>query len=147
MSDQVIVCGACGALNRVPDARLGDDPKCGKCGQPLITRRPLAAGQAMFDKLVGKGSQPVLADFWASWCGPCRMMAPAFEAAAAELAPHVRLVKVDTEQEQALSARYRIQSIPTLILFANGREVARQSGAMTKDAIARWVRQHSSTGG
>ncbi|MBR0551285.1 thioredoxin TrxC [Stakelama marina] len=140
MNALTIMCGNCGTLNRVPEARLGDGPNCGKCGQPLVTGKPLAVNMARFDRLVGKGSQPVLADFWASWCGPCRMMEPAFAAAAGDLDPQVRLVKVDTEAEQQLAARFGIRSIPTMILFSDGREIARQAGAMDKNGIVRWVR-------
>lgn len=136
---EIIVCGHCGTLNRVVAERMGEAPKCGKCGAMLVTGKPLNVDTVLFDRLVSKGDQPVLADFWASWCGPCRMMAPQFDAAAAALDPRVRLVKVDSEAEQALAARYAIRSIPTLILFRGGREVARQMGAMDQAGIVRWV--------
>ena len=139
--DQIIVCGACRALNKVPAARLADAPKCGKCGMPLLTGKPAAADQQLFDRLISKGSQIVLADFWASWCGPCRMMEPAFAAAAAELEPRMRLIKVNTEAEPGLAARYGIRSIPTMILFDGGREIARQLGALDKNGIVRWAKQ------
>ncbi|MBY8827381.1 thioredoxin TrxC [Hephaestia mangrovi] len=141
MSDAMVVCPACGALNRVPEARLADAPTCGRCHAALFTGKPVAADSALFDKLVGKGSLPVLVDFWAAWCGPCRMMAPAFETAARQLEPRVRLAKLDTEAAPDIAARYAIRSIPTLILFRQGREVARQSGVMSAEAIAAWVRR------
>jgi len=115
--------------------------KCGRCGLMLFQNQPLVLTAANFDAHAVKSDIPLLVDFWASWCGPCQQMVPAFTAAAGQLEPMVRLGKVDTEAEQSVSARFSIRSIPTLILFSKGREVARQSGAMQTSAIVRWVRQ------
>jgi thioredoxin 2 len=138
-SPLTLPCPHCAAGNRVPAARLGDAPKCGRCHQPLFTGAPLALDAAAFDRHARSGL-PLLVDFWAAWCGPCQQMAPHFGAAAALLEPRVRLGKVDTEAEPALSARFGIRSIPTLVLVRDGREVARQAGAMGRGQIVQWAR-------
>jgi thioredoxin 2 len=134
-----IACPACLAANRVPAARTGEDPKCGKCGAALLDGAPVELGEGEFDAFLQRTGLPVLADFWAPWCGPCRAMAPHFERAARELKDRVRLVKVNTEQAQGLAARYAIRAIPTLVLFRNGAEVKRASGAMDAATLARWA--------
>jgi thioredoxin 2 len=136
-----IACPADGALNRVPFARLEQNPKCGKCGAALFQGKPVVLTAASFDRHAAKGDLPLLIDFWAAWCGPCRMMAPAFDEAAGRLEPRMRLGKLDTEAEPAIAARYGIQGIPTMILVRKGREVARISGAMPASSIVQWAEQ------
>jgi thioredoxin 2 len=134
-----IACASCLTGNRVPAQRMAEDPKCGKCGAALLDGAPVELGGEQFETFVQRTELPVLADFWAPWCGPCRAMAPQFERAARELKDRVRLVKVNTEQAQELAARYGIRAIPTLVLFRNGAEVKRASGAMDAGMLARWV--------
>ena len=141
-----IVCPHCHTTNRVAFDALGKAPDCGKCHRALFEGHPVALDEAAFEKHIARSQVPVLVDFWAPWCGPCRQMAPHFEAAARELEPHMRLAKVNTEEAQALGARLQIRSIPTLALFVNGREVARQPGAMGTADIVRWARAQQPRG-
>ena len=143
MSDLMrILCPRCHTINRVPAARLADGPKCGQCHERLFTGYPIALTLADFDLHATRSDIPLVVDFWAPWCGPCRMMTPAYEQAAKILEPHVRLAKVNTEAEQTLGARFGIQTIPTVMLFRGGHELARQSGALGAQDIVQWVRAH-----
>jgi thioredoxin 2 len=135
-----LVCPSCSAVNRADPARLAR-AVCGKCGLPLAGgHTPLHLDPASFERFLTRDGLPLLVDFWAPWCGPCRMMGPAFEQAAALLGPSVRLGKVNTEEHQGLGARLQVQSIPTLVLFQDGREIARQSGAISAQQIVSWTR-------
>lgn len=141
MSDTLhLVCPHCHSTNRVPRERLAAGGKCGKCKQPLFTGHPVSLTQQNFQTHISRNDIPVLVDFWAPWCGPCKMMAPVFEQAAVQLQPNMQLAKVNTEAEQMLAAHYNIRSIPTLAIFRHGKEVERMAGAMDLQNLLRWAR-------
>jgi thioredoxin 2 len=136
-------CAHCATENRIAHGRLGDAPKCGQCGEPLLPPAPVELSDASYDAVIARTGLPVLVDFWAPWCGPCKMMAPQFEAAARELHTRVLLAKVNTEDAQAVAARFGIRAIPTLVLFRGGREVARTAGALDVRGLLRWYEEHA----
>jgi len=143
MSDlKHIVCPSCAAVNRIPADKFAANPSCGKCHKPLFDGHPVTLNAGNFQKHLQRNDVPVVVDFWAPWCGPCKMMAPAFEQAAAALSPQVRLAKLNTEDEQSIGAQLNIRSIPTMVIFSNGKEIARQAGAMSAADIESWVRNY-----
>ena len=143
MNDSVhIVCPHCQAINRVAPNKLGDHPKCGSCKDKLFDSKPIELTAASFDRHISKNGIPVVVDFWAAWCAPCKMMAPAFAQAVQALEPNVRFGKLNMDAESSIAARYGIRSIPTMIMFENGKEKARQPGAMGASDITRWIEAH-----
>ena len=135
----LIVCPHCASINRVPPERLQQDPQCGSCHQALLTDHPVELADSSFERFVSKSELPVIVDFWAPWCGPCRMMAPQFEHAASLLKGRAVLAKVNSDDNPQASVRNRIRSIPTLLLFQAGHEAKRQSGAMSAQDLVRWA--------
>lgn len=134
-----VVCQHCNGIVGVPAGRLGDGPRCPRCHTPLFDGHPVNLSSGSFDQHVSKSDLPLVVDFWAPWCGPCRMMAPAFEEATQRMEPSVRFAKLNTDEAQDIAARYGIRSIPTMIVFEGGREIARQPGAMGAEQLSRWI--------
>ncbi len=137
-----VVCPHCAAVNRLPGTRLDQQPNCGQCKRPLFSGEPAELNAGSIDRHIGRSDLPVVIDFWAPWCAPCRAMAPNFHQAAIDLEPRARLAKVNTEAEPQLAARFNIRSIPTLAIFFSGREIARQSGALDLSSLKRWIEAH-----
>lgn len=139
MSTLNLACAHCGTINRIPTERLNDKPNCGRCKKPVITYAPTSVTEKTFANHVLKSDVPVVVDFWATWCGPCVQFSPVFQQAAASWEPRVRFVKVDADSAPELSARYGIRSIPSLLLFHQGKEIGRQAGAMPGQMFDQWL--------
>ena len=134
-----LVCPHCDAVNRIPAEKLSANPRCGRCKEPLFTGAPVELSDRNFDKHLKRNEVPLVVDFWAPWCGPCKMMAPHFKSVTAQMEPRVRFAKLNTEQAQRTAAQYNIRSIPTVAIFTNGREVARQAGALDARRLTQWI--------
>ncbi|MFZ0467642.1 MAG: thioredoxin TrxC [Thiogranum sp.] len=134
-----LVCPHCDAVNRIPAEKLSANPRCGRCKEPLFTGSPVELSDRNFDKHLKRNDVPLVVDFWAPWCGPCKMMAPHFKSVTAQMEPRVRFAKLNTEQAQRTAAQYNIRSIPTVAIFRNGREVARQAGALDARRLTQWL--------
>ncbi len=138
-----LTCHECGAINRIPDDKITANPKCGVCGDKLINGKVKDIDMATFDKSSKRDGMPLVVDMWAPWCGPCRTMAPEFSKAAAELKSQARFIKVNTDEFPKVAARHNIRGIPALLLFKNGKEIARHSGVMRSNELVRWVKSRT----
>jgi thioredoxin 2 len=143
MSGTHLVCPHCSGINRVPSERIAENPRCGKCHKSILDGIPANLSSQNFERFISKNDLPVVIDFWAAWCGPCKMMAPVFSQAASKMATQIRFAKVDTEQAHDIAGRYNIRSIPTMIMFKNGQEIDRVSGALDQAALTRWLASYA----
>jgi thioredoxin 2 len=139
----ITMCTHCGGLNNIPLDKLNNNPNCGKCKNPLYTGEPISMTGTQLSRAIEKTDELLVVDFWATWCGPCQQFAPTFKQAANQLEPKARFIKIETEAEQAIAAKYSIRSIPTLVLFKNGQEIDRVSGALSAPDLTNWINQHS----
>ncbi|ALE52365.1 thioredoxin [Candidatus Thioglobus autotrophicus] len=139
----ITMCTHCGGLNNIPLDKLNNNPNCGKCKNPLYTGEPISMTGTQLTRAIEKTDELLVVDFWATWCGPCQQFAPTFKQAANQLEPKARFIKIETEAEQAIAAKYSIRSIPTLVLFKNGQEIDRVSGALSAPDLTNWINQHS----
>ena len=139
----IAMCPNCGGLNNVPEAKLADNPKCGKCKNLIYTAQPINMTGVQLTRAIEKTDELLVVDFWATWCGSCQQFAPTFKQVASQIEPNARFIKIETEAEQAISAKYNIRSIPTLAIFKNGKEIDRVSGALSATEFSNWVNQHT----
>ncbi|CAC9583712.1 Thioredoxin [Bathymodiolus heckerae thiotrophic gill symbiont] len=139
----IVMCTSCGGLNNIPEEKLSNNPNCGKCKNPLYKGEPISMTGIQLTRAIEKTDELLVVDFWATWCGPCKQFAPTFKQAASQLEPKARFIKIETEVEQAISAKYSIRSIPTLVMFKNGKEINRVSGALSAPDFTNWVNQHA----
>jgi len=139
----IAMCPNCGGLNNVPEAKLADNPKCGKCKNLIYTAQPINMTGVQLTRAIEKTDELLVVDFWATWCGPCQQFAPTFKQVASQIEPNARFIKIETEAEQTISAKYNIRSIPTLAIFKNGKEIDRASGALSATDFSNWVNQHT----
>ena len=139
----ITMCTHCGGLNNIPSNKLSNNPTCGKCQKPLYQGEPISMNGAQLTRAIEKTDELLVVDFWATWCGPCQQFAPTFKQAASQLEPNARFIKIETEAEQTISAKYSIRSIPTLVMFKNGQEIARVSGALSIKDLTHWIKNHT----
>jgi thioredoxin 2 len=139
----ISMCTSCGGLNNIPTDKLNNNPNCGKCKKPLYKGETISMTGTQLTRAIEKTNELLVVDFWATWCGPCQQFAPTFKQAASRIGPKARFIKIETEAEQAISAKYNIRSIPTLVIFKNGKEIDRVSGALSAPDFTNWVNQHT----